>query len=169
MKTCSRGMSLLELMMALTVLGITLAIGIPAFRTFTVESRITAATNDVVTALNLARSEALRRAGVAVACASSNQSTCSGANDWTVGWIVFSDANANGTVDADELLQVWPAVNGGLTLTGDQNRVAYNSIGMSTSAVTVGVAGQGCSVQRKVNVTVSLSGSIRSNRTVCGS
>lgn len=167
MKSASQGMTLLELMMAITVLGILIALAVPGFRTYTLQSRVTASTNDLVTALNLARSEALRRATPAVACASTNQASCSGTTDWTTGWIVFTDTNGNGSVDAGELLQVWPAANAMITTAANQNRVTYNTLGMAAAAAAFEVATVACAVERQVNVTVSLSGSIRSDRTTC--
>jgi type IV fimbrial biogenesis protein FimT len=160
-------MTLLELMMAVTVLGILLALAVPGFTTFTLQSRVTASTNDLVTALNLARSEALRRATPAVACASTDQTACSGTTDWTTGWIVFTDPNGNGAADTDELLQVWPAANALVTTAANQDRVTYNTLGMAAAATAFEVATVACKVERQVNVTVSLSGSIRSDRITC--
>src|SRR5262245_15057943 len=105
MKHRSRGMTLLELMMALAVVAVLTAIAVPGIRQFMSNSRTTATTNDLVSALNLARSEALRRTANAVVCASDDQETCSGGTDWATGWIAFTDPNANGEVDDDELLR----------------------------------------------------------------
>lgn len=155
--------------MAITVLGILMAIAVPSFRTFTIESRITATSTDLYTALNLARSEALRRSGRAVVCASDDQATCTNGEDWGTGWIVFVDPDGDGEVnDPDsDLLQVWPAPGGRVTLVSNRQRVAYNQMGMSAAAATFAIASEGCAVARQVNTVVSLSGSVRSNRTTC--
>ena len=50
----------------------------------------------MVTAFNLARMEAIRRGTPVSVCASADQASCSGANDWASGWIVFTDANGSG-------------------------------------------------------------------------
>lgn len=167
MRSATHGFTLLELMTAITLLGILMAFAVPSFRTYTVNSRISAAANDLVTALNLGRSEALRRSGPVVICSSSNQADCSGSDDWTAGWIVFADTNGNGAVDADELLQVYPALTGSLDVPANQDRVTYNAMGMATATTALAVASQGCLVERQVDVVVSLSGAISSNRSTC--
>lgn len=165
----SRGMTLLELMMAVTVLGILLAIAVPSFRNYTIGSRVSAASSDLVTAMNLARSEALRRSSPAVLCASADEATCSGDTDWATGWVVFTDPNGNGAVDADELLQVWSALSGQVAAAADVDRVTYNTMGMVAAAANFSIASAGCAVDRQVDTTVSVSGGIRSNRVTCGS
>lgn len=170
MKNHARGMTLIELMMAISVLGILLAVAIPGFRTISVQSQVTAAANDLVSTLNLARSEALRRSGNVVVCTSSDRATCTD-SPWTTGWLVFADANGNEELDVpgEAVVQVWPALHGQLTLTNGalETRVSYNALGMATSATTFTVASSGCAVQRQVVITVNAAGSIRSNRTTC--
>lgn len=102
------GYTLLELMTAIAILGILLGIAVPSFREYTRNSRATAAQNDLVTSLALARNESLKRSRAVTVCASTDSLTCSGSTDWSTGWIVFTDGGAAGVVDAgiDALLQV---------------------------------------------------------------
>lgn len=170
MKNRARGMTLIELMMAISVLAILLAVAIPGFRTISLQSQVTAAANDLVSALNLARSEALRRSGNVVVCTSSDRATCTG-SPWTAGWLVFADADGDGDLDVpgEALVQVWPALHGQLTLDNGtvQTKVTYNALGMVTGATTFTVATSGCAVQRQVLITINVSGSIRSSRSTC--
>src|SRR5690348_5253075 len=55
----TRGFTLLELMTTLLVLSILHGLAIPSFRATIENNRVTAATNDFVSSLNFARSEAL--------------------------------------------------------------------------------------------------------------
>ncbi len=171
MKTRSQGMTLLELMAAIAVLGILTAIAVPSFRQFTANSRTTAATNDLVTALNVARSEALRRATNVVVCASSDEASCSGSVNWANGWVAFADPNGNGTVDANEIIQVWRPTGGGLAVTANAASVGYNAMGMG--ALVGGVPVQfdfiapGCTGDRAGRTVVLLAGTIRSTRVAC--
>lgn len=168
MKLHSRGFTLMELMTALAVVGILVAITVPAFRGFAANSRNAAATNSLVTALNLARSEALRRSAVVRVCASADQATCSGAaNGWTAGWLVYVDNNLNGAVDADELIQVWPALEGNLTAVGTASEVAYNALGMGLSALSVDVTPPTCSGNQVGRTAVALSGTIQTQKVAC--
>ena len=54
----ARGFTLIELMVALLVLGILLGIGVPSFRDAALSSRVTGYANDMVASVQLARSEA---------------------------------------------------------------------------------------------------------------
>lgn len=109
-----RGFTLLELMIVITVLALVLGIGVPAYRDLVLNNRQAAAVNELVTALQLARSEAITRNVAAPAvvsvCASSNGTGCTG--NWSDGWIVFRDSNGPAAVDVDEVLRVAQAPAG---------------------------------------------------------
>ncbi|MBP6682699.1 MAG: GspH/FimT family pseudopilin, partial [Halioglobus sp.] len=55
------GFSLIELMIGVLMVAILMGIGVPSFRTMIEEQRLRAATTDLRLALNLARSEAVKR------------------------------------------------------------------------------------------------------------
>ena len=65
-------------MTALSIMGILIAIGAPSFNDYNRNSRTLAAQNDLVTALNLARSEAVQRSLRVSVCASSDGASCTG-------------------------------------------------------------------------------------------
>jgi type IV fimbrial biogenesis protein FimT len=91
------GFTLVELLVTLVVVSILLAAGAPAFQDFIKNNRVTGQTNDLVSAIQLARSEALKRGVDTVVCASKDQKTCTNDKDtWVDGWIVFSDLNRDG-------------------------------------------------------------------------
>jgi type IV fimbrial biogenesis protein FimT len=91
------GFSLFELLATMAVAGIVLAIAIPNIGQFRASNRLTAAANDYLGSLQLARSEALRSQGVVSVCASANpadpNATCAAGP--LSGWIVFADPNAD--------------------------------------------------------------------------
>lgn len=87
-----RGVTLVELMVTLTVMALTLALGVPAFSRLIASNRLAAQTNELVGALNLARSEAVRRAQP-VALRSGI-----GTQEYGVGWTIFTDADGDGAV-----------------------------------------------------------------------
>jgi type IV fimbrial biogenesis protein FimT len=95
------GFTLLELMIAITVLAILLGLAIPSFTGVIRQNRVATQSNELVAALALSRSEAVKRGTpVSVCAANAAQSACSGSNDWSLGWIVFSDATGTaGTID----------------------------------------------------------------------
>ena len=123
------GFTLIELMVTVSILALLLAIAVPSFQNFLLTNRLATATNELVSALAVARSEAVKRATRVTLCKSVNPHaatpTCtSGAGaTWQNGWIVFVDGGISGTIDgADEILRIFqPAVNNGMTVTVGAN------------------------------------------------
>ena len=76
----SRGFTLLELLITLTIIGIVASIGIPAWSEFVAGQRVKTASFDVMSSIILARSEALKRNTVVTV-------TPTGGN-WAEGWSV---------------------------------------------------------------------------------
>ncbi len=135
------GFTLVELLITIVVLTILLAAGVPAFQSFIKNNRVTAQTNDLVSTIQLARSEALKRGANIVACASDNQADCTGKDTWTKGWIVFSDPdgdNAPDNIDTgkclmteDCIIATHPGLSAGSTLTTDAGKVCFLPTGLS--------------------------------------
>lgn len=94
MRHTAHGLTLVELLVSLTVLGILLGMGIPAFTQFIDGQRLANATTQLQTALMFARTEALK-GHVAVMLDN-------GDGDWTTGWRIYKDLNGNGALDPDE-------------------------------------------------------------------
>ena len=107
-KMHAEGVTLVELMITLAVLAVVLTIGIPAFGEFLQNNRMSAAANDVLSSLHLARGEALKRQVAVVVCASSNAETlnptCDGGAGFDQGWVIFADPNDNAQVDGGEVV-----------------------------------------------------------------
>lgn len=100
----TRGFTLVELLVGLTVAAILLTIAIPGYGFLVSTSRLAAATNDLMTALHLARSEAITRGVRVTVCKTGgNPTSCSATGDWTLGWMVFVDAGVQGVVDGDDV------------------------------------------------------------------
>jgi len=76
-----RGFTLVELMVTVAVLVIVLAIAVPSFQAMTHRNRLTAITNEMVGALQLARVEAIRRNARVIFCPTTSGTACGG-NNW---------------------------------------------------------------------------------------
>lgn len=84
-------MTLVELMVALAVLGILLSVAIPSFQGFIRNNRLTSVANELASAFSLARSEAVRRGQQVTVCkADTNAETpaCGGGAEWHDGWLI---------------------------------------------------------------------------------
>jgi type IV fimbrial biogenesis protein FimT len=98
----SRGFTLVELLMVLCVAGVLLTFAVPSFSRIMSSSKLTAASNALLSSMYLARSEAIKRNGRVALCKSVDGSTCTAAGGWEQGWIVFRDTNNDGDRDSGE-------------------------------------------------------------------
>jgi type IV fimbrial biogenesis protein FimT len=162
------GFSLIELMTAIAVLAVLFGLAVPTFVQIINDNRLTTQANELVSALNYARSEAVKRGDNVSICASTNGTTCSGSNAWNDGWIAFTDSTGTGgTLDAsDALLQVWPAT-GGLALTTNGASVRYQSSGMVVTTRSFTLQKAGCTGPRSRQVGVALTGRVRTLKQDC--
>ena len=131
----NKGFTLIELIITIAIAAIVMAIGVPAFQDMIRNNRIIAQTNDVMSALNFARSEAIKRGRPVVLCKSSGGAACATSGNWDQGWMIFVDTDNNAAVDSgEEILRVHDALTGGNTLEGNGNVATY--ISYSSDGVT---------------------------------
>jgi len=120
-----RGLTLIELMVGVTVLSILLLFAVPSFQGSIARSRLTSSTNDLVSAMALARSEAIRRGTRVTVCKSANGAACTTSGGWQQGWLVFADptrSSAAATVDVGEtVIAVAGARPGNISVLGSAN------------------------------------------------
>jgi len=94
MLTGQRGFTLIELMATLVVLAILATVGVPSFQNLLKDNRRTTQINELVSAMNLARSEATKGNGSVGFCPSADGATCGGGN-FDSGWIVFINVDGD--------------------------------------------------------------------------
>jgi type IV fimbrial biogenesis protein FimT len=170
------GFTLLELMIAITVLGILLGIGVPAFQDTIRNNRTAAQANELITAIATARSEASRRGmPVSICAGNAGQTACAGANtnSWANGWVVFTDLTGTaGSIDAgDRILQTWPAISPRLTLTsGNTGFVRFGSNGAPipvTAAITFDLQHSGCTGLNHRRIQLNSTGRVNLTKQAC--
>lgn len=88
----SRGFTLVELMVTVAVVAILAAVAVPAMTGLTNNSRLSGLTGEMVSAVQLARSEAVRRNGRVTLCATVDGTTCANSTQWSR-WIVRARDN----------------------------------------------------------------------------
>lgn len=99
-----RGFSLLECMLVIAIAAVLAGLAVPSFSRLVYDSRRAAALNAFIGSVQLARSEAAKRAGDVVLCKSAGTQSCSATGEWDPGWLVFAniDRDSPAQVDADE-------------------------------------------------------------------
>jgi len=151
MNTKYLGFTLIELIVTMAIAGIMLGIAIPSFNDAIVNSRLTTVANKLMTSLNIAKSEAIKR-GYQITIRRKGATE----KEWHSGWDIFVDINSNeafnddgdttlcetnadGSPAEDCLLKTFDALPTGLTLiTGGstyKDYAAYSPSGMSTVVV----------------------------------
>lgn len=147
LRACARGLTLIELLIALILLAAIIAIGVPSFVTFTNNARVTDETNRFVGDVQFARSQAINRSimvsmcrfdTVATACTQAGNCTCgTGAANraYEEGWLIYTNNDADHIFepgDGDILLRVAPPSTSQVTIRGSDTgnrRFSFDATG----------------------------------------
>lgn len=146
-----RGFSLVELMVAIAVLGVLSAIAIPSFNEVIISNKLRSYANNFVASAHLARSEAIKNNAEVRLCASNNGTSCTG--NWQNGWIVIKLDNT--------VIERQQATSDGYLITeaGGTNTLNFQStgIGSTQAALTICRATPYAGSQKRV-VRISATG-----------
>lgn len=135
----SKGFTLIELMVVLFIAAILMGVAVPSFIDMSVRNRLVTTTNDFISTINLARSEAIRRGVPIRICGTEDGETCD-ADAWSSGWLVYADANNDGDLDnTDPVIRVHEGLAPGYTLSPDDAFASSLSYGPDGSATNIGV------------------------------
>lgn len=141
-RTAPTGFTLVEMLITVVIGAILVAAAVPSFRGALAQSDMNGRAAALSRAINLARSEAVKRARPVAVCRSDAPEVavpvCAGAGgDWSSGWVVFVDnlnGNANVIDGNDVVIQVQQAFRGNATITsnGGQPTIRFNAMGLAT-------------------------------------
>lgn len=154
------GFTLIELMITVAIMSIMLTVGLPSFQSLIASSRVTSTTNAMVSALQLARSEALRQ-HKSVVVAHKQSGT------WQDGWDVFVDLNDDEIPQENEQIlasTIFDSVKATVTIKSSYSDfVIYDATGRvsSSSSGTIGGNFTFCSSGTYRKVTIAGTGRIR--------
>lgn len=99
-------------------------IAVPSFQTYQRNSELTAATNTLISAINAARGEAMKRgmSAMVVAGTPADAANPPNASNWNTGFIVFIDTDRNQEFSAsDAVVSAQPPLPAYMTVVGNNN------------------------------------------------
>ncbi|MGH8588005.1 MAG: GspH/FimT family pseudopilin [Gammaproteobacteria bacterium] len=123
-KNHGKGFTLIEMVVAVAIFGILVAVGVPSLRDISVNQRVKTATFDLYSSLIFARGEAIKR--------NANVDIAPAVGGWANGWTVRAGAT---------VLQAQGALSN-MTFTGPAAAITYRRDGrLASSAANLTVAG----------------------------
>lgn len=127
------GLTLMEMMLAVSIAAVLMSIAMPSLHDLLQRQRISAAANELVAGLNLARQNAVFQREITVMCPTADGTSCSGGNRWHRGWIVFRDPDRNRAADApSDILRAGSGVEGLIMDSAGRTLVRYRPSGFAT-------------------------------------
>lgn len=131
---CGRGVGfgLIELLVVVAIVAILASLAMPSYRQTMQSNRVSTEANDLLTAIDMARGEAVTRSRFVSICPANAAATaCGGTTDWGNGWIVFADDYANtGVLDGDDtVLRVWDKAHAQDAITAKVAGAAASGLG----------------------------------------
>lgn len=173
-----RGVTLPELLIAITILAITTASAAPLMGSLLKSNRLSSAVNDFIATLQFAKNQSSARITPVIICTKKpSLNACTNTGGWEQGWIVYADANNNTLFDTGEMLSAHDSLSSLMTFrgsTGIANQIIYRPTG-DTSLITTATLvlcddrgfAQGRGILVTITGTVSVMTAAETGRTNC--
>ena len=154
------GFTVTELLIVMSIGGILAAIAVPSFRDMLNSTRQNSALGLVISDLNQARGEAIKRNTPVLVCGRNAGGTDCAAVAWTQGWLVCVEGAVPGQCAASTItdpnpLTVRPPLTGTLTMTSTADPVRFraNSTGTAATLTLAGTTNRTVAVAATGNIT----------------
>ncbi len=126
----NKGVTLIELLIIIVIMGIGMSVAVPSFQGMIVRNRIITQTNDLILAVNLARSEATRTGEQVSILPVSNVAN----NEYGAGYCVVRGVNPPTTcgdvANADDVVRYFEPLTGETTMNSIENaKIEFNTLG----------------------------------------
>ena len=134
MRQDARGFTLMELLVAMGVMGVLLGIGVPSFHSLQRSMAAASAFHLFTTSLATARGTAITRGVPVSLCPSVDGERCQKTTTWDQGWIVFEDADhKTQPASSDAILHRFTGLDRGMVLrsTAGRTLVRFHPSGMA--------------------------------------
>lgn len=158
----AKGFTLIELMVVLAVLAVLAAVAAPSFIGMVASQRTSTTANELLAHLQYARTEATRASRKVTLCASDG-TACTASTAWSGGWLIWTDLDKNGVLDASEVVRVQGSVHPQLSVSGP-TELSFGPIG---SAATTSFSVQHGDPAQARWVCVQATGAAQVQSTAC--
>lgn len=123
------GFTLIELMVTIAVASVLIMVAVPSFNDAILNSKLTGNANNLLSSIQIARSEAIKRNTVVLLCRSADGKSCATSGGWEQGWIVRLPGAVSATDPDPNLIFVQPRLPAILTVAGPATDVSFQAIG----------------------------------------
>jgi len=133
-----RGLTMIELLVTMTVLGLLAMVAVPSFNEAILSNKLSSFSNTFMASAQLARSEAIKRNASMTMCRSADGTSCASSGGWQQGWIVFNDRNGDGDIDSDETRVLHQqSIGSEYLFTGDQYTLVFRATGLASTSASL--------------------------------
>ncbi|WP_161865020.1 GspH/FimT family pseudopilin [Pseudomonas yangonensis] len=158
----TRGFTLIELLVTLAVLAVVISIAAPSFNNILQENRTLSLTNELQGALQLARSEAVkRRKDITICGRNAAGNGCQNGTDWAGGWIIMA---------GNVVIKSWDGT-GNMAVAGPNAGLTFRPNGMIVTTddqpIVLSVNASTCVNQQKRELKVSIIGTTSTTKVNC--
>ena len=146
----ARGFTLIEVLVAIAIVAIMAAVGVPSFRQFMLEQQAESQREAMLNSLSTARVSARRYSLPVNVCPSSNGTVCG--NDWSQGWLVYLDSNRDGSLSNGEEVLSAHQYQGDIQVLASNRTLTFRPNGVATAATVQICSNEIASLNRGITV-----------------